>query len=77
MPTEQCYRCPCLLDTYFGQLCPKCKERAEEEEREAAEQDVLAACRRSEQRCHECPNTLCCDNMNTEAAEKAEEAGGV
>ena len=28
-----------------------------------AEQDALIACRHGEQRCHECPDTKCGDNM--------------
>ena len=27
------------------------------------ERDVLLACRHGEQRCHECPDTTCCDNL--------------
>jgi len=44
---------------------------ADERERLAAElrrvtreRDVLLACRRGYQNCHECPDTDCCDNMN-------------
>jgi len=28
------------------------------------ERDTLLACRRGDQRCHECPDTRCCDNVN-------------
>jgi len=37
------------------------------------ERDALLACRRGEQRCHECPDTKCGDN---EAAEAGEESDG-
>ena len=35
-----------------------------------AERDVLLACRHGDQRCFECPDTTCCDNL------RAAEAGG-
>lgn len=51
-------------------LSRKCEELRSEIERLRVEVDVLMACRRGNQRCHECPDTECCDNMN-EAARRA------
>lgn len=36
-------------------------------ERLATERNTLLACRRGDQRCHECPDTGCADNMRESA----------
>ena len=38
-------------------------------ERLQVERDVLMDCRKGLQRCHECPDTNCCDNMAAADAE--------
>lgn len=38
-------------------------KQADKTERLRVERDALLACRRGEQRCHECPDTQCADNM--------------
>ena len=54
------------------------RERDEARERLAsaeAERDVLLACRHGDQRCFECPDTKCCDNLN-EAAKGGRDVSG-
>lgn len=56
-------------ESYAG-ICRTLAESGEkrqqlEQELAAArrERDALLACRHGDQRCHECPDTACCDNM--------------
>jgi len=62
-----------------GCLACQCEELSAENERLQAvierlqkERDALLACRHGEQRCSDCPDTECCDNLS----EAAEAAGG-
>lgn len=38
-----------------------------------AARDVLLACRHGDQRCFECPDTTCCDNLNEAAKGERDE----
>jgi hypothetical protein len=54
-------------DTY-----QKCQSLIRERDEARAERDVLLACRHGDQRCFECPDTQCCDNLKEKEGKKSE-----
>jgi len=59
-----------------GKMYDRVKAADGEIERLRRECNALIACRHGEQRCYECPDLKCCDNMAVEAADAARGSKG-
>lgn len=59
-----------MAKTKQDDRCKACIQAEIDIERLERERDALLACRHGDQRCFECPDTKCCDNLNQEAKDR-------